>query len=214
MSSIVTIVDYGVGNLFSVCRGLVRCGAQPVLADSPRAILDAERLILPGVGSFANGMKGLRDRGQDSAIKEFVASGRPFLGICLGMQMMLEESEEFGTHKGLGLIPGRVVAVPDTGVDGRPHKIPHIGWNTIYSPSQMNGWDKTIFKSVDPLAWVYFVHSFAVVPSQKAHVLAETGYNGRVITAAVRSGNMYGCQFHPEKSGPVGLGILNEFCGL
>lgn len=212
--AVVTIIDYGIGNLLSVARAFEHCGAAPVLATDPDSIRDAERLVLPGVGAFADGMQGLRDRGLIGPIREFAASGRPFLGICLGMQMMLDAGEEFGLHEGLGLIPGRVVAIPSTTSDGRPHKIPHIGWGTLELPDPETSWGNTILDGIAPGAAAYFVHSFTAFPSDPGHRLADCRYNGRLISAVVRSGSLYGCQFHPEKSGEVGLAIIRNFIRL
>ena len=122
--------------ILSVSRALEHCGAEVVLTDSPQAIVQADYLVLPGVGAFANGMDGLHTRGLIEPIQNFASKGRPFLGICLGMQMMLETSEEFGNHQGLGLIPGKVAAISNTSIDGNPHKIPHIGWNTLLKPTE------------------------------------------------------------------------------
>ena len=129
MSISVTVIDYGVGNLLSVSRALEHCGAQVDLADNPAQIARAHRLVLPGVGAFKDGMDGLRERALVEPIRQYASGGRPLLGICLGMQLLLDVSEEFGAHEGLGLIPGRVAAIPATTADGVPHKIPHIGWN-------------------------------------------------------------------------------------
>lgn len=210
----VTIIDYGVGNLLSVARACLHCGAEPMLTTSAEDILAAERIILPGVGAFAKGMEGLHKYGLVDAIKQYAGSGRPFLGICLGMQMMFDSSEEFGNHKGLGLIPGTVVAIPPTATDGTPHKIPHIGWNSLVLPVSLSTWDETILAGIAPYASVYFVHSFTAVPADQANRLADCLYNGRLISAAVRHGNLYGCQFHPEKSGEVGLAIIQNFIRL
>jgi imidazole glycerol-phosphate synthase subunit HisH len=210
----VTIIDYGIGNLLSVARAFEHCGAAPVVTGSPEAIRAAELLVLPGVGAFADGMQGLRDRGLIGPIKEFAASGRPFLGICLGMQMMLDAGEEFGLHEGLGLIPGKVVAIPSTGTDGRPHKIPHIGWSPLELPAPAPSWAHTILEGIAPGAAAYFVHSYTAHPSDAGHRLADCHYDGRLISAVVRSGSLYGCQFHPEKSGEVGLAIVRNFLRL
>lgn len=209
----VTIIDYGVGNIFSVCRAFEHCGAEVLLTDCIKDIQTAERLVLPGVGAFVDGMAGLRSRNLIEPIKQYAATGRPFLGICLGMQMLLDSSEEFGLHEGLGLISGKVKAIPSTGVDGKPHKIPHIGWNELLV-SENARWSSTIFENVSPGSSVYFVHSFEVVPQLQVTRLADSNYNGRVICAAVRSGSVFGCQFHPEKSGVVGLEIINSFLNL
>lgn len=210
----VTVIDYGIGNLLSVCRAFEHCGAEVLLADSPSDVESAERLVLPGVGAFTDGMAGLSTGGFIGPIRKYVKTGRPFLGICLGMQMMLETSEEFGVHEGLGLIPGNVVAIPCTGSNGKSHKIPHIGWNALLPPTPVADWKETILAGITPGIAVYFVHSFAAVPSNPAHRLADCDYNGRVISAAVKCGNLYGCQFHPEKSGEAGLRIINNFSAV
>jgi len=136
MSLKVTVVDYGLGNLFSVSRGIERCGGRVVLADKPGMLDAAELVILPGVGTFADGMAELRKRGLVDALKKVASDNRPLLGICLGMQMLLDTGKEFGVHEGLGIIPGTVESIPATGADGRPHKIPHIGWNALVRPAK------------------------------------------------------------------------------
>ncbi len=210
----ITIVDYGMGNLLSVSRAFEHCGASVILTNSPDAIENAERLVLPGVGAFANGMAGLSSKALIDPVKRFSISNRPFLGICLGMQMMLDISEEFGIHKGLGLIDGKVMAIPPAVADGKPHKIPHIGWNSLLIPHIRKSWNDTIFADVAPEESVYFVHSFVVVPKNEENNLAYCEYNGIKLCAAIKSGNMYGCQFHPEKSGDVGLRIIKKFLTL
>ncbi len=207
MSS-VTIIDYGIGNLLSVRRAFEHCGAEVIVTDSPALIENAEHLVLPGVGAFADGMAGLRERGLIEPIRKYAKDNRPFMGICLGMQMMLEIGEEFGTHEGLGLIRGKVLKIPDTGVDGIAHKIPHIGWNSL-APS--SDWNETILQGIAPGEAVYFVHSYTAAPLNDNNRLADCFYNGRVISAAIGSGNLYGCQFHPEKSGQIGLKIVDNF---
>lgn len=213
MNPVVTVVDYGLGNLFSVGRALEHVGASVVIADSPSSIRGAQHLILPGVGSFANGMAGLAQRGLVEPLQEYAHGGRPFLGICLGMQMMFDISEEFGLHRGLGLLPGRVVSVSSVGMDGKSHKIPHIGWNELVVPGDPDRWKGTLLSDVAPGSPVYFVHSFTAVPLAE-HRLADCYYDGCRISAAVASGNIYGCQFHPEKSGPAGLRMLRNFLSL
>lgn len=207
----VTVIDYGVGNLLSVTRALEYCGAEVSLTDSPDEIIKSERLVLPGVGAFEDGMKGLRDKNLIDAIKLFAEMNKPFLGICLGMQLMLDSSEEFGNHMGLGLISGKVQAIPNKGMNGESHKIPHIGWAGLQIKHNSHN---TILSDIPKDSCVYFVHSFCVVPSDDAHRLADCTYNGRVISASIHSGNIYGCQFHPEKSGEVGLKILSNFIAL
>jgi glutamine amidotransferase len=214
MSARVTIVDYGMGNLFSVRRAFEVCGAEVTFAEEASGVNSAERLVLPGVGAFGDGMLGLRDRGLLDPIQNFAKSGRPLIGICLGMQMLLSESAEFGRQEGLGIIPGQVVAIPATGTDGKPHKIPHIGWNTLVHPDGLISWKDSILVNTEPGEAVYLVHSFTAVPKSAGHRLADCDYDGRQISAAVRSGNVYGCQFHPERSGQVGLRIIGSFLSL
>lgn len=209
----VTIVDYGIGNLLSVARAFEQCGAKVKLSDDAKELERAERLVLPGVGAFKDGMQGLEGRGLDHAVKSFSLTGRPFLGICLGMQMMLDESEEYGACRGLGLIAGNVVSIPATTAQGDPHKIPHIGWNEL-SVAQGSSWDGTLLSGVAQGTAAYFVHSFTAAPADSGHRLADTFYNGRLISAAIRKGNLYGTQYHPEKSGAAGLKMVQSFLGL
>jgi len=206
----VTIIDYGIGNLLSVARAFEHCGANIVLTDDPAKITGADFLVLPGVGAFADGMAGLKERKLVDPILEFAITGRPFLGICLGMQMMLDESEEFGANEGLGLVPGRVVAIPAVGSDGIAHKIPHIGWNEIVTPEAIE-WQGTILDGIIPGSSFYFVHSFTAIPTHHEHRLADCYYNRQLISAAIRKDNLYGCQFHPEKSGVLGHHIIEKF---
>jgi glutamine amidotransferase len=214
MAKKVAVVDYGIGNIFSVSRAVEHFGAEVVLSGEPAVLLDAPRLILPGVGAFANGMRGLRERGLVEPLREYAASGRPFLGICLGMQMLLATSEEFGSHEGLGVIPGKVVAISGRGPDGAPMKIPHIGWNGLERPAARDGWDGTILEGLPDRTSAYFVHSFGVVPEAEADRLADTWHGDCRISAAIQRGNVSGCQFHPEKSGPAGLRIIRNFLAI
>jgi glutamine amidotransferase len=204
----VAVVDYGLGNILSVTRALEFCGAEVVVTSDPDIILSADRLVLPGVGAFADGMKGMREAKLLEPVAEFAKTERPFLGICLGMQMLLATAEEFGHHEGMGIVPGSVRAIPGTTAEGKPHKIPHIGWNGLWSPQE---WKSTILEGIPQGASVYFVHSFAADPTEAQCLLATADYNGRSITAVIRKGNTYGCQFHPEKSGEVGMQILRNF---
>jgi glutamine amidotransferase len=216
MNTVVTVVDFGTGNMLSVCRALRRCAADVTVTDEETAIDKAERLVLPGVGAFGDAMAGLNARGLAPAVRRYVESGRPFLGICVGMQMMFEGSEEFGWHEGLGLVAGKVRAIPPDGEDGRTHKIPHIGWTSlrVVNGGGDNAWRGNVLDGIGPKDSVYFVHSFTGWPDEEADRLADADYNGQRIAAAVRRGNAYGCQFHPEKSGRVGLRILENFLGL
>lgn len=209
----VTIIDYGISNILSVARALSHCGAETLITDSADDIIQAEALILPGVGAFEDGMRGLRERKLLDPIKTYASQGHPFMGICLGMQMMLSTSEEFGIHEGLGLIPGRVVRIEGTTIHGEPHKIPHIGWNNLRLPlGKTNSfWEKTILSGFEENKEVYFVHSYTAVPDNEEHRLADAYYGGRLISAVIRKDNLWGCQFHPEKSGLVGLRIIENF---
>ena len=201
----IAVIDYGVGNLFSLCRSLEAIGQQPVVTGDPALLRQADRLFLPGVGAFQDAIAKLRQTGLDQVIREEAAKGKPILGICLGMQLLFEESLEFGRWEGLGLIPGKVV--PMEGVIPADYKIPHIGWNALHFPQK----DRHPLRGTGQEGdCVYFVHSFYATDCDEA-VIATAEY-GAELTAAVARGNVMGCQFHPEKSGDVGLNILRTFC--
>ena len=208
-----TIIDYGGGNLLNVIRAFRACGADVTVAERPEVAARAGRLVFPGVGAFADAMQELKRRDMVSAIKSFASAGNPFLGICLGMQMMLDESDEFGLTRGLSLIPGRVVPVPATGHDGRPHKIPHIGWNELYKRSESD-WAGTLLDGIDEGVSAYFVHSYMAAPADPAQSIAHCYYGAHPVCAVVGAGVTFGCQFHPEKSGPVGLRMISNFLSL
>ncbi len=202
----VTVIDYGMGNLLSVTRALEHCGAEVTTESSPLFIAKAERLVLPGVGAFGNGMAELQQRNLVDAIRNYAATGRPLLGICLGMQMLLDGSDEFGASEGLSLIPGWVRKLPEqAGI-----KLPHIGWSGIRPPSGRN-WEDSLLDHVNPGEEVYFVHSFYADPANPADRLAETPYGAFQFCSVVKKGNITGCQFHPEKSGEAGLDIIRNF---
>ena len=199
----IAIIDYGVGNLFSLRSSLNKIGADTVVTADPAVIAKADKLILPGVGAFADAAQKLRDSGLDTVIKAEAAAGKPIMGICLGMQMLFEKSFEYGEHEGLGLLKGSVV--PMEGVIPANLKIPHIGWNALKFER-----DSRLFKYIREGDCVYFVHSFYA--SGCADSLIASAEYGESLTAAVEKGNVMGCQFHPEKSGDVGLNILRAFC--
>lgn len=203
----VTVVDYGRGNLFSIEQALRKLGCEATVTGDPAAILDAERVILPGVGAFGDGMEGLRGRGLVEPLKRFSESGRPLLGICLGMQLLLEESSEFGRHEGLGLVPGRVARFTGTG----DYKIPHVGWNKLAPAAD---WAGTALAGLGPDAFMYFVHSFVAEPAHPEDRLAVTPYAGAEFCSVLRSRNILGCQFHPEKSGEAGLCLIKNWLTL
>jgi glutamine amidotransferase len=171
-------------------------------------------VVLPGVGAFANGMAELGRNNLDEVVHEVASRATPLLGICLGMQMLFDESEEFGDTPGLGLIPGKVVTIPSTATDGEFQKVPHIGWNSLQPPESCDGWENSLLSNTKPGDAVYFVHSYMASPADPAHLLAECYYGGRSITACVGKENVCGTQFHPEKSGEVGLAILKSFLNL
>ncbi|MDP3134742.1 MAG: imidazole glycerol phosphate synthase subunit HisH [Burkholderiaceae bacterium] len=215
MSRAVTVIDYGIGNLLNVVRALQHEGAEVRIVDQATQVGTLpERLVLPGVGAFADGMAELKARGFDDLVRRYADTGRPFLGICVGAQMLLEVGEEFGEHAGLGLIPGRVQPVSPVDAAGRPHRIPHIGWSALRRPPGRDNWDRTILSRLKPDDPVYFVHSFAPVPTHDAHRLADTYYDGVRICAAVARDQIFGCQFHPERSATQGLGVLAAFLEL
>ena len=201
----IAVIDYGVGNVFSLCRSLEAIGQTPVVTGDPDQLRKADKLFLPGVGAFADAAAKLRDTGLDLVIKEEAAKGKPLMGICLGMQLLFEESYEFGQYEGLGLIPGKVIGME--GTIPAELKIPHIGWNRLLFPDRPR---HPLLQTVEDGDCVYFVHSFYATDCDEA-VIAQAEY-GKVLTAAVAKGNVMGCQFHPEKSGTVGLNILRTFC--
>jgi glutamine amidotransferase len=212
MMSTVVVIDYGMGNLLSVRRGIEACGGEAEVTAVPDKIASAERLILPGVGSFKDGMKELRERDLVEAIGSFLSTGRPFLGICLGMQMLMSESEEHGHHQGLGIIPGKVIEIPRDDLDGMQlRKIPHIGWSALRYSAGKSNWNNTLLQNISEGEYFYFVHSFMSVPDDVEDVLAECEYEELPIAACVRRDSVMGCQFHPEKSGRSGLRILDRF---
>lgn len=199
----IAIIDYGVGNLFSLVSSLRAIGVEAEITSDVDTIKKADKLILPGVGAFGDAIKKLRDSGLDKVIKEEVKNGKSLMGICLGMQMLFDKSFEYGEYEGLGLISGEVVELK--GDIPENLKIPHIGWNALKFENE-----SPIFKYINEGDFVYFVHSYHAVNCDD-NLIATAEY-GRNVTAAVQSGNVYGCQFHPEKSGDIGLKILKAFC--
>lgn len=196
----VAIIDYGVGNLRSVEKAFAAMGCDAVVSDDERVLRTAERLVLPGVGAFASCMKGLRERGFDSVVQERAATGTPLLGICVGMQMLFEVSDEFGTTEGLGLLRGRVRRFENNRV------VPQVGWNRIHQKQQHG-----LFEGVADGSFCYFVHSFYCEPRDADLSVGETEYGVKYASVVARD-NIYGVQFHPEKSQHVGLQMLKNFC--
>lgn len=198
----VAIVDYGVGNLFSLESSFAAIGAEVIVTADATVLKNADQIILPGVGAFGDAAEKLHKTGLDTVLKELAAEGKPLMGICLGMQMLFEKSYEYGEHEGLGLIPGKVVPISD--VIPTDLKIPHIGWNGLHFKQE-----SPLFSDVSEGDCVYFVHSFYAADCGES--IVATAEYGAELTAAVAKGNVYGCQFHPEKSGKVGLAILKAF---
>ena len=201
----IAIIDYGVGNLFSLRSSFAAIGYDALVTSDPEVLRAADRLILPGVGAFGDAAQKLKASGLGEVLCEQAAKGKPIMGICLGMQLLFEKSYEYGVHEGLGLISGSVRPISE--VIPKDYKIPHIGWNALKFKRK-----SPIFKYLKDGDHVYFVHSFYAADCEDA-VIADAEY-GAELTAAVQNGNVYGCQFHPEKSGNVGLNILRAFCEL
>lgn len=201
----IAIIDYGVGNLFSLCSSFRKIGAEAIVTSDPAVIETADKLILPGVGAFGDAVAKLSDTGLDVLVREQASSGKPIMGICLGMQMLFEKSYEYGEHAGLGLLKGSVI--PMEGRIPSQLKIPHIGWNALHFAK-----DNELFRYIHNGDFVYFVHSYYAAGCDDS--LIATAEYGAELTAAVAQGNIYGCQFHPEKSGEVGLCILRAFCEM
>ena len=197
----VGIIDYGVGNLFSLCSSFRAIGQEAFVSGDPEELRKADRLILPGVGAFEDAAKKLRETGMDAFVRQQAAEGKPLMGICLGMQLLFEKSYEYGEHEGLGLLKGSVVSM--AGKLPGELKIPHMGWNALQAKKG------SLLEAMDG-QYVYFVHSYYAEGCEDS-LSALTEY-GIPVTAAVEKGNVYGCQFHPEKSGNVGLAILRAFC--
>ncbi|OCT15784.1 imidazole glycerol phosphate synthase, glutamine amidotransferase subunit [Paenibacillus pectinilyticus] len=198
----IAIIDYGMGNLHSVSKAVERLGYEAVVTGDPVQILAAEGAVLPGVGAFGDAMEHLRESGLDEVVKQYAASGKPLLGICLGMQLLFSSSEEHGEHEGLNLLPGSVVRFRGD------YKVPHMGWNRLSFKQS----ESPIFKGIEE-GHVYFVHSYHAKPEREGDLLAVTDYY-QPVTAIVGRDNVYGMQFHPEKSGESGMKLLGNFLKL
>ena len=204
----IAIIDYGVGNLFSLKSSFAFIDKEAVVTGDPEVIEKCDRIILPGVGAFSDAAKKLKESGLGDVVKEQAAKGKPVLGICLGMQLLFEKSYEYGEYEGLGLIKGNVRPIAD--VVGKELKIPHIGWNALIFPKDKE--KSPLYKYTNEGDFVYFVHSYYAGDCDGS-ITAVSEYSA-MITASVQNGNIYGAQFHPEKSGNVGLGILKAFCEI
>ncbi|MBP6379203.1 MAG: imidazole glycerol phosphate synthase subunit HisH [Sphingorhabdus sp.] len=211
MAAKVTIVDYGMCNLLNVARAFTHVGVDVDVTENPATAATAERLVVPGVGAFEDSVLAVREKGFDDAIRRFQSSGRPFLGICVGMQMLFDASEEFGEHAGLGILAGRVKPVPAIQTNGEAQRVPHIGWNGLTAPETDRRWHGTLLETTPANSAVYFVHSFAAVPDDPNVRLADCVYGGHRICAAVQHDNIMATQFHPERSGELGLDVLRRY---
>lgn len=211
----IAIIDYGMGNLFSVKLACEQIGLRAFITNQKSDLVEAPALILPGVGAFGDAMDALNKLSLIEPIKKFVSSGRPFLGICLGMQLLMSESEEFGLHKGLDIIKGRVIRFP-LGDSKEKSKVPQVGWNRIFKPNHQhkNKWENSFLKGIKEGEYMYFVHSFYVAPVLKEIILSQTPYAGLNYCSSLQIRNVFACQFHPERSGPIGLQIYKNLAAL
>lgn len=204
----IAIIDYGIGNIRSIVNALEKVGATVLLTRDRNNILNADGVVLPGVGAFAHGMEQLKLYELVDVLKEYALTEKPLLGICLGMQMLFSKSNEFTETEGLGIIPGNIERLKL--LDSNQQKLPHISWNGLYE-SEKKTWVDTILDGIKPCEDMYFVHSFAAVPNDRNDVLSTTVYSEYEFCSSVKRGNVYGCQFHPEKSATEGLKIIKNF---
>jgi glutamine amidotransferase len=207
----VVIIDYEAGNLFSVQHACKTVGLNCRITNKPDDITNADALILPGVGAFGDAMNNLRMLDLIQPLKDFASSGKPFLGICLGMQLLFSESEEFENVEGLNIIEGRVTRFPEINENGERLKIPHIGWNRIYCPSDRKGWDGTALEHIMDGEFMYFIHSFYVSPYDRDQILSLTNYEEIEYCSAIKKDNIFATQFHPEKSAGEGIKIYRNW---
>lgn len=207
----IAVIDYRLGNTHNVLRALARAGTSAVLTSEPTVVARADGIVIPGVGAFAPAMESLVESGCGAAIRAFADSGRPVLAICLGMQLLFDESDEGGRHRGLGLVPGRVRRLCPTGDDGHgpPARVPQIGWNRL-EPASATEWSGTVLDGCTD-SQMYFLHSFVVEPAREADRLAVTRYAGDAFCSALRVGSVHGVQFHPELSADHGLRVFTNF---
>lgn len=213
-SNEVIIIDYGISNILSVQHGFEEIGVNAIITSDPSTIEQAGHLVLPGVGAFAKAMSALENLNLINSITKAVKNGVPFLGICLGMQMLMDESDEFGVTKGLGFIPGRVEEISRGKQGNEKIKVPQINWHELKPSKSGLSWEKSLLHNHSMSDAVYFVHSFTARPTNDNHVLADYIYLDNRISAVIVKDNIMGCQFHPEKSGKVGLEILKNFMSL
>ncbi|MDD3088316.1 MAG: imidazole glycerol phosphate synthase subunit HisH [Candidatus Omnitrophica bacterium] len=207
----VAIIDYQMSNLYSVKNACDHNEIISFITSDRKEIMDADAVILPGVGAFAEAMNNLKKLDLISPIRDFITTGRPFMGTCLGMQLLLSESEEFQYARGLGLIKGKVTRFPKISSRGERIKVPHIGWNSIHGVMRRRGWDKSALRSVRESEYMYFVHSYYVVPENESDILTTTTYSGIEFCSSIARENIFATQFHPEKSSREGMKIYREW---
>jgi glutamine amidotransferase len=208
----IVIVDYKLGNLFSVNQALTNIGLNVIITSNAEEIESADAIVLPGVGAFSDAMKNLQGLNLINLIKEFVSTKKPFLGICLGLQLLFSESEEFGITKGLGIVKGRVKKIFNSNRDGETRKVPQIAWNQIHKING-NSWENTPLSDIKEGEFMYFVHSFYVEPEEPVG-LSQTNYDGQIYVSSILKNNLFACQFHPEKSAKEGLKIYNTWAKI
>ena len=210
----VAIIDYGLGNLYSVARACSHVGMDPTVTNDRQIMSQADLLILPGVGAFGDAMDALHRLDLISFIRDWALSGRPMMGICLGLQLLLDESEEFGRYAGLGLIPGRVIRFADpVDATGRRLKVPQVGWNRIFRPNCAYKWEDTPLAGIEDTMFMYFVHSYHAIPENLSAVMSVSRYGNMEFCSGLREKNIFAFQFHPERSGPDGISIYRQ-CAL
>ena len=208
----VAVIDYGMGNLFSVERACEHAGLNAIITADKSTIMNSDGIILPGVGAFGDAMDSLERKDLIAPIKDFVEEGKPLMAICLGMQLLMSESEEFGLHKGLNIIEGSVVKFPVKNMEGGKIKVPQVGWNRIFQPSSEDPtyWNESPLKNIMSGEFMYFVHSYYAVPSDKRAVLSTT-YEGTQFCSGIHRRNVFACQYHPEKSAAEGIKIYENW---
>jgi glutamine amidotransferase len=208
---VVAIIDYGLGNLYSILQACAYVDLPATITSDLKGIENSDAIILPGVGAFSQAMQALSDLSLIDALIRFCASEKPLLGICLGMQLLFTESEEFGRTSGLNIIAGKVIKLQNPNTDFEIFKIPHIGWSQIHPPQNGFSWEKTILQGIIPGKSMYFVHSYFCRPDDQSFLLSSTNYNDLIFCSAVNTKNIYAVQFHPERSGLLGLKIFENF---
>lgn len=206
----VVIIDFKLSNLYNVMRACEFVGLHSLVTSEKKALEEAVGVILPGVGAFGDAMANLEKLDLVGPIKDSINSGKPFMGICLGLQLLLTESEEFGCHHGLDMFAGKVVKFPGVSAENQNFKVPQVGWNKI-SPKEGRGWSTSMLNGLSDGEYMYFVHSYYVVPADEKIVLSQTDYEGIKYCSSIQQGNVFACQFHPEKSAAMGINIYHNF---